>query len=111
MGRNCRFLQGPVTDPAKVRELGDAVRTGTERRVTLLNYRNDGKPFWNELYPAPVHDGDGRLVQYVGVQNDVTERRRAEEQVAHMAYHDALTGLANRAKLEAGLARDAPIAR
>lgn len=105
MGRNCRFLQGPDTDPASVRKLGEAVRDGTERRVTLLNYRKDGKPFWNELFLAPVHDADGRLVQYVGVQNDVTERRRAEEQVAHMAYHDALTGLANRAKLEASLQR------
>jgi len=105
MGRNCRFLQGPDTDPASVRKLGEAVRDGTERRVTLLNYRKDGAPFWNELFLAPVHDADGRLVQYVGVQNDVTERRRAEEQVAHMAYHDALTGLANRAKLEAGLQR------
>jgi diguanylate cyclase (GGDEF)-like protein/PAS domain S-box-containing protein len=105
LGRNCRFLQGPDTDPVSVRELGEAVRSGAERRVTLLNYRKDGKPFWNELFLAPVHDADGRLVQYVGVQNDVTERRRAEEQVAHMAYHDALTGLANRAKLEASLSR------
>jgi diguanylate cyclase (GGDEF)-like protein/PAS domain S-box-containing protein len=105
MGRNCRFLQGAETDPASVRELGDAVRRGIERRVTLLNYRRDGKPFWNELFLAPVHDADGHLVQYVGIQNDVTERRHAEEQVAHMAYHDALTGLANRAKLEASLGR------
>ena len=105
LGRNCRFLQGPGTDATSVRQLSEAVRNGIERKVTLLNYRKDGEPFWNELFLSPVRDDDGRLVQYVGVQNDVTERRKAEDQVAHMAYHDALTGLANRAKLEAKLER------
>jgi len=105
LGRNCRFLQGPGTDATSVRQLSEAVRNGIERKVTLLNYRKDGEPFWNELFLSPVRDAGGRLVQYLGVQNDVTERRKAEDQVAHMAYHDALTGLANRAKLEAKLER------
>lgn len=103
LGRNCRFLQGPDTDPASVRLLGDAVRAGTESRITLLNYRKNGEPFWNELFLSPVRDSSGMVVQYVGVQNDVTERRCAQDQVAHMAYHDQLTGLANRAKVEAEL--------
>lgn len=103
LGRNCRLLQGPQTDRNTVRELSAAVASSTECRVTLLNYRKNGEAFWNELFLSPVHDDHGALVQYVGVQNDVSERKRVEGQVQHMAYHDALTGLGNRAKIEGGL--------
>jgi PAS domain S-box-containing protein len=47
--------------------------------VVLRNYRKDGARFWNELYVSPVHDDEGRLTNFVGVQNDITERRRIEE--------------------------------
>jgi PAS domain S-box-containing protein len=50
-----------------------------ESRVVLKNYRKDGTPFWNELYVSPVHDEEGRLTNFVGVQNDITERRRIED--------------------------------
>ncbi|HEY8585040.1 MAG TPA: diguanylate cyclase [Capillimicrobium sp.] len=103
LGRNCRILQGPGTDPAAVRELGDAVRECRATTVTLLNYRADGRPFWNEVSLSPVSDGQ-RVTHMIGVQTDVTQRHQAEEQVAFLAYHDALTGLANRAKVEERLA-------
>ena len=45
----------------------------------MRNYRKDGTPFWNELYVSPVHDEEGNLTNFVGVQNDITERRRIEE--------------------------------
>ena len=47
--------------------------------MVLRNYRKDGTPFWNELYVSPVHDEEGRLTNFVGVQNDITERRGIEE--------------------------------
>ena len=78
VGRNCRFLQGPGTDPATVAELSEALRTGQESRTVLLNYRADGSPFYNELRMAPVLDDAGRVVQVIGVQNDVTELVRRE---------------------------------
>src|SRR5690348_10426268 len=48
VGRDCRFLQGEETDPGAVAQLSRAVRSGEECRVTILNYRKDGEPFWNE---------------------------------------------------------------
>jgi sigma-B regulation protein RsbU (phosphoserine phosphatase) len=45
----------------------------------LLNYRKDGKPFWNRLCITPVHDGSEGVTHYIGVHTDVTRRKKAEE--------------------------------
>lgn len=80
VGRNCRFLQGAATDPAAVEEIRRAIREQRAGTVTLLNHRKDGSTFWNQLSLSPLLDGVGRLVNYVGVQTDVTERVLLEEQ-------------------------------
>ncbi len=80
IGRNGRMLQGRDTDPTALAELRRAVREGRACTVELLNYKKDGTPFWNELSVSPVRDGEGRLTHFVGVQTDVTARRRLEEQ-------------------------------
>jgi PAS domain S-box-containing protein len=79
-GRNCRFLQADDRDQSALDELRVALREKRECRVVLRNYRKDGTPFWNELYVSPVHDEEGRLTNFVGVQNDITQRRRMEEE-------------------------------
>jgi PAS domain S-box-containing protein len=79
VGRNCRFLQGEDRDQSALEELRAALREGRGCRVVLRNYRKDGSLFWNELHVSPVHDEEGRLTNFVGVQNDVTGRRRIEE--------------------------------
>ena len=79
LGHNCRFLQGEDKDQPGLEGLRSAIREGRECRTVLKNYRKDGTPFWNELYISPVYDEDGSLESLVGVQNDITERYRAEE--------------------------------
>ena len=81
LGRNCRFLQGEDRDQPTLLVVRAALREGRDCEVLLRNYRKDGTPFWNELRLSPVHDERGRLVNFVGVQNDVTERKRAEEEL------------------------------
>ncbi len=98
-GRNCRFLQGPDNDQPGVEEVREAIRERRDLRVLLKNYRKDGTPFWNELYMSPVWSTSGELTHFVGFQNDVTARVESVEQIQHLAHHDALTGLANRAYL------------
>ncbi|MGB3682710.1 MAG: SpoIIE family protein phosphatase [Rubrobacteraceae bacterium] len=80
LGRNCRFLQGGDRDQPVLEGLRSAVSEGREYRAVLKNYRKDGTQFWNELYVSPVYGEDGRLVSFVGVQNDITDRYRAEEE-------------------------------
>ena len=73
LGRNCRFLQGPETNPAAIDRIRDAVRQEVDIRVDLLNYRKDGSTFHNALYVGPVRDADGKVVYFFASQLDVSE--------------------------------------
>ncbi|KAJ1449279.1 hypothetical protein M885DRAFT_536229 [Pelagophyceae sp. CCMP2097] len=73
LGRNCRFLQGPQTDPRAVAKIRKAVDEGYDTSVCLLNYRIDGSTFYNQFFVAPLRDGDGNVVNYVGVQCQVSD--------------------------------------
>jgi len=73
LGRNCRFLQGPRTDPRAVAKIRKAVEEGYDTSVCLLNYRIDGSTFYNQFFVAPLRDGDGNVVNYVGVQCQVSD--------------------------------------
>ena len=79
LGRNCRFLQGPGTDPATTQEIRRAIAEKRECLVEILNYRKDGTAFWNRLSITPVVDSSGQVTHFIGVQSDVTLRRNAEE--------------------------------
>lgn len=68
LGRNCRFLQGPRTDPDQVKAIREALDQAREVTVDILNYRADGEPFQNRLLIAPVHCEDGTLTHFLGVQ-------------------------------------------
>src|SRR5918997_1235116 len=80
VGRNCRLLQGPNTDPAAIRRIGEALRRCEPITEVLLNYRRDGTAYWNQVSISPVTDGTGAVVNFVGVQNDVTERVMVEQE-------------------------------
>jgi PAS domain S-box-containing protein len=78
LGRNCRFLQGPDTDPAAVAQVRGAIAGRKEVKVQLLNYRKDGSTFWNELYLSPVFDEAGELLNFFASQVDVTPARQGQ---------------------------------
>ncbi len=105
IGRNCRFLQGPDTDPVMVRKMRTALDARRPFRGVVLNYRKDGAPFWNELTVNPVFGDDGQVMHFVGLLSDVSERMRMEEQLQRQASHDALTALPNRLLLHDRMAQ------
>lgn len=78
-GRNCRFLQGPDTDPEAIAQIRQAIAVPQEVRVVLLNYKKNGQTFWNELKISPVISGQGFLLYFIGIQTDITQRKQAEE--------------------------------
>jgi len=77
IGRNPRFLQGKETDQPGVDEIRAALQEGRAGGALLHNYRKDGATYWNDLRIAPVHDEQGRLSHFIGIADDVTERRDA----------------------------------
>jgi len=72
LGRNARFLGGPNTDPAAAASIRETLETQRTLRVTLLNYRRDGSPFWNELHLSPLHQGEGAATAWIGTVSNVT---------------------------------------
>src|SRR4051794_15436937 len=64
VGRNCRFLQGPATDPAAVEAIRTALAECRTLTTTLLNYRKDGTAFWNQPSISPAFTARGRLVTF-----------------------------------------------
>lgn len=81
LGRNCRFLQGEESDSEAVAEMAEAIDVEEPVSVELVNYREDGEAFWNEVTIAPVRDEDGEVTNFVGFQDDVTARKEAELEV------------------------------
>ncbi len=79
VGYNCRFLQGPETDPETKQTIRKAIAAESSCLVEILNYRKDGTEFWNRLSITPVQNEDGKTTHFIGVQSDITRRRMAEE--------------------------------
>lgn len=100
VGRNCRFLQGAATDRAAVERIIVALQNREPITEVLLIYRRDGTAFWNQVSISPVIDGTGQLVNFVGVQNDVTERVLVEQErrtaLADAAQRSASCGCSRR---------------
>ena len=65
LGNNCRFLQGPDTDPEAAEEIRSAIREQRPCLVEILNYRRDGTTFWNRLSITPVRDAAGIVTHFM----------------------------------------------
>jgi len=78
-GQNCRFLQGAETNPRTVDEIREALEKVTTFRGEILNYHKNGDSFWNELKISPVFDQSDRLTNFVGIQRDISKRKKTEE--------------------------------
>ena len=94
LGRNCRFLQGPETDPGTVRRIREAVASVQSIEIDIRNVRKTGELFWNRLLLAPVFDDRGQLAYFFASQVDVSiERERLEGlQTDNAALMAELTG-------------------
>lgn len=80
LGRNCRFLQGEDIIQEGIAKIRDALKAGESCQVILRNYKKDGTLFWNELSINPITNHDGVLTHFIGIQNDITKRKNAEEE-------------------------------
>ena len=100
VGSNCRFLQGPMTDPVTVSEIAEAIKGRRDIAVELLNYRKDGSTFWNALFISPIFNERKELVYFFSSQLDISARKDAEMALAQAQKMEAL------GQLTGGIAHD-----
>ncbi|MHA6194644.1 hybrid sensor histidine kinase/response regulator [Pseudomonas wadenswilerensis] len=100
VGRNCRFLQGPDTDPEVITSIREAIAGRYDFSTEILNYRKDGSSFWNALFISPIFNEAGELIYFFASQLDVSRRRDAEDALHQSQKMEAL------GQLTGGIAHD-----
>ncbi|WP_242084625.1 PAS domain-containing sensor histidine kinase [Aestuariivivens sediminis] len=83
--KNCRFLQGNDKDQKALDDLRKAIKNGESCQARLRNYKKDGTLFWNDLYVFPITDANGVVTNFIGILNDITSRKKEEEEREYLA--------------------------
>jgi PAS domain S-box-containing protein len=78
IGKNCRFLQGLETDKNSIKKIKKSMSDGCPVSIEILNYKKNGDKFWNMLNISPIKDESGKIIYFVGIQNECTERKSVE---------------------------------
>lgn len=97
--RASELVKSGQQDQAFYLAMWNTILAGDVWRGEVVNRRKDGSLYHEELTIAPVKDESGAILRFVGVKHDITERKQNEERIHHMAQHDVLTDLPNRALL------------
>lgn len=99
-------------DPGEERALlGQLAREASLSNYEIRLKRKDGAPVWALHNVALLQSEDGQPAVIEGTAFDISRRRRAEEELRHLAYYDAVTGLPNRTLLEDRLSKAMAAAR
>jgi PAS domain S-box-containing protein len=81
IGHNCRFLQGEDREQDSRYQIAEAVKNNLPIEVTLRNYKKDSTLFFNHLKLVPLFDNKKRVMYYLGVQYDITDKVNASNQI------------------------------
>ena len=91
------FLQGPLTDPKTVQGIRDLLKKKESFTAEILNYYKNGQPYWVSLDISPICDDRGKVVRFISIQRDITQRIETEEALRQAKE---AADAANRAKTE-----------
>jgi diguanylate cyclase (GGDEF)-like protein/PAS domain S-box-containing protein len=101
IGKTPALLKSGHTDAAAYTKLWARISSGHDWRGEFLNVKKDGEQFWAATSISPIRDQDGRITHYLGIAEDISERKRTEQRIEHLAHFDSLTELPNRALFHA----------
>jgi len=96
VGRNCRFLSGPATEPWLSAEIRRAVQERKPVLVEILNYKRDGTPFRNAVLVAPMYDEDDELVYFLGSQIEIDAHAPAPGSMRRLKAAEMVKALSQR---------------
>ena len=78
VGSSTSMMNGPLTDPQTLAAFRKAIAERKMYSHELVNYRKDGTSFWNELTVSPLYDSRGGLSHFIGINADVSDRKRLD---------------------------------
>ncbi|CAG0963436.1 hypothetical protein RHDC4_00832, partial [Rhodocyclaceae bacterium] len=104
IGRKPNIFKSDRHDDAFYRAMWESIATTGQWQGEIWDRRKNGEVYPKWLTISAVRDAAGTVTHYIGTQFDITERKQAEEKIQSLAYHDQLTGLANRHSLNEQLA-------
>jgi len=81
IGFNCRKLQADDRGQPQIEQIREGLKNRTEVEVTLLNYKKDGTLFHNHLKITPLFDSKKRLLYFLGIQYDITDKVNADLEI------------------------------
>ncbi len=81
LGKNPRILKSGYTSAEDYRDLWKTIKAGGEWRGEFLNKKKDGELYWESASISPIRDSDGTILHFLAVKEDITERKRAEEEI------------------------------
>jgi len=81
IGQNPRILKSGDKSPEEYRELWQTIAAGKVWRGQFHNKRKDGGGYWESASISPVRDPAGNITHYIAIKEDITARKRAEDQL------------------------------
>lgn len=96
VGEKPSILKPEDNQPEEYKRLWETINSGGEWRGEFRSRKKDGKLYWASASVFPITDGEGVITHFISFQEDITERKQAEETIKQMAYYDSLTELPNR---------------
>ncbi|QJQ06072.1 EAL domain-containing protein [Undibacterium piscinae] len=99
-GKKPSILQSGKTPLATYQDMWAQLASGESWRGELINRYKSGADNIDSVHISPLRDTEGQITHYLSVQEDISDKRRSEERIQHLANYDALTGLPNRVMLD-----------
>jgi diguanylate cyclase (GGDEF)-like protein/PAS domain S-box-containing protein len=96
IGKTPKILRSGRQDAAFYQEMWQTLKESGHWQGEIWNRRKSGEVYPEWLAIAAIRNEAGEINQYAALFNDITEQKKTEQQLVHLAYHDALTGLPNR---------------
>jgi PAS domain S-box-containing protein len=81
VGRNPNLLKSGKTPPEVYRKLWKTLSSGGEWRGELLNKKKNGEEFWESASISPIKNEEDEITHFVAVKEDITERKRMEQEI------------------------------
>jgi len=100
IGKNPSLFKSDKTPRITYENLWEHLIRGENWHGEFINRSKDGTEYIQSVNISPIFQSDGTISHYMAIEEDITEKKRSEDRIYHLANFDSLTGLPNRAQLE-----------